>query len=75
MATQKSGPYAMAEAPPIWSEFRQILNASGFNRDLDEIERFDFYNAAREPDVALTIATADQRIYANIILTIGVVTG
>jgi L-fucose mutarotase len=73
MATLKSGPYAMSEDPPIWAEFRQILKKAGFDRNVDEIERFDFYKAAAQPDVALTIATAEQRIYANIILTIGVV--
>jgi hypothetical protein len=31
------------------------------------------YDAACEPDVALVIATGEQRVYANILLTIGVV--
>ena len=38
-----------------------------------KIERFQFYDAAGTPDVCLTIATGDQRIYANLLLTIGVV--
>ena len=37
------------------------------------IERFAFYDAARHPDVAIVIATGDQRVYANLLLTIGVV--
>lgn len=35
-------------------------------------ERFAFYNAAREADVAVVIASGDQRQYANLLLTIGV---
>jgi L-fucose mutarotase len=37
------------------------------------LERFAFYDVARSPNVALVIATGEQRIYANILLTIGVV--
>lgn len=73
MQTLKSGPYAMTEDPPIWGEFRQLLGAAGYEGELTEIERFAFYEAAGTPDVALTIATAEQRIYANLLLTIGVV--
>jgi L-fucose mutarotase len=36
-------------------------------------ERFNFYDVACESDVALVIATGEQRIYGNILLTIGVV--
>lgn len=35
-------------------------------------DRFGFYDAAREPDVAIVVATGDQRVYANLLLTIGV---
>jgi len=55
--------------PPIWSEFREILP----EQTLDPLERFAFYDAASGSDVALVIATGEQRIYANILLTIGVV--
>jgi L-fucose mutarotase len=36
------------------------------------LERTDFYEAARGRDVAIVIATGDQRLYANLLLTIGV---
>jgi len=54
---------------PIFSEFRKILP-----RDLKlmKITRFAFYDRARSTDTALVIATGEQRIYANILLTIGV---
>ncbi len=61
---------AQGPEPPIFSSFRDILPEIV---TLQKLERFDFYEAARGPDVALVIATGEQRIYANILLTIGVV--
>lgn len=37
-----------------------------------ELDRFAFYDAARSDDLALLVATGDQRVYANLLLTIGV---
>ena len=73
MAYAKQGPYAMSGDPPVWAEFRAILAGAGFREPLQLIERFDFYKAGAEERVALVIATAEQRIYANILLTLGVV--
>lgn len=73
MEYARTGPYALKADPPIWADFRRILKAGKVNVKLDPIERFAFYDAAGTPDVALTIQTADQRIYANLLLTIGVV--
>ncbi|MBE2269892.1 MAG: RbsD or FucU transport [Anaerolinea sp.] len=53
----------------IFSEFRQLLPGL----DLQKMGRFEFYDMARGSDVSLVIATGEQRIYANILLTIGVV--
>lgn len=55
--------------PPIFSEFRRILP----ELELHKLERFAFYDASRERDVSLVIASGDQRLYANVLLTIGVV--
>jgi L-fucose mutarotase len=68
-----SGPYALDADPEIWADFRNVLGAAGFQKPLQTIERFAFYDEASTPDVALTIATGEQRIYANLLLTIGVV--
>ena len=68
-----TGPYALQSDPPIWSEFRTILTDAQAGVELEPVERFNFYDTAGAPDVVLTIATADQRIYANLLLTIGVV--
>ncbi len=55
--------------PSIYEDFRALLPDNPLNR----LGRFDFYDMARGPDTALAIATGEQRIYANILLTIGVV--
>ena len=56
--------------PAIFAEFRRILPPE---IHLKPLSRFGFYEAAKGSDVALVIATAEQRIYANILLTVGVV--
>lgn len=37
-----------------------------------ELGRFEFYDACRGPDLAVVVATGDQRLYANLLLTLGV---
>jgi L-fucose mutarotase len=39
---------------------------------MSTLARTDFYQAARGLDVALVVATAEQRLYGNLLLTIGV---
>jgi len=68
-----TGPYALHQDPEIWADFRSVLKDAGYKLTLNPIERFAFYEAAGTADVALTIATGEQRIYANLLLTIGVV--
>lgn len=55
--------------PPIFAEFRSLLPET----PLQHLGRFPFYEAARGPDVTLAIATGERRVYANLLLTIGVV--
>jgi L-fucose mutarotase len=57
------------DEPPIFSEFRALMPG----RELYILRRFEFYDAATRPDLALVIATGERRVYANILLTIGVV--
>jgi L-fucose mutarotase len=73
MDTNKTGPYTLPSDPEIWAEFRQLLKNTDCRGELVKIERFKFYEAAGTPAVCLTIATGEQRIYANLLLTIGVV--
>jgi L-fucose mutarotase len=56
--------------PEIFPEFRHLL---GPGLPLRCLGRFEFYDAARHRDTALVIATGEQRLYANLLLTIGVV--
>jgi L-fucose mutarotase len=56
---------------------REVPAISGYRAALEGIsfaghERHAFYEAARHPDVAIVVATGDQRMYANLLLTIGV---
>lgn len=73
MEYARTGPHALPKDPPIWDEFRALLRGAGTELELERVERFKFYDGAGMPDVCLTIATGDQRIYANLLLTIGVV--
>ena len=73
MDTNKTGAYTMDKDPEIWAEFRQILRETDCRGELTKIDRFKFYDVAGTPDVCLTIATGEQRIYANLLLTSGVV--
>ncbi|HTW93897.1 MAG TPA: RbsD/FucU family protein [Tepidisphaeraceae bacterium] len=73
MAPLKTGPYAMSRDPDIFAEFSALLKNTDCHGELSRLDRVDFYEAGRGPDVCLTIATGEQRIYANLLLTIGVV--
>ncbi|MFF7261057.1 RbsD or FucU transport [Streptomyces sp. JV178] len=54
--------------PPAIAEYRARLAPA----PVEALDRFAFYDAARSPDLALTVVTADVRTYANLLLTIGV---
>ena len=56
--------------PPIFASFRSILPQGV---PLQPLGRYAFYEEARSPNVALVLASGEQRIYANILVTIGVV--
>lgn len=55
--------------PAIFQEFRSLMP----DVRLTEYSRFEFYEEASGPDTCLQIVTGEQRIYANLLLTIGVV--
>ncbi len=67
-AAHVMGPDDSSE-PPIYADFRRVLPGT----QLERLGRFEFYALARESDTALAIATGEQRLYANLLLTIGVV--
>ena len=72
MMYQTSGLYALREDPPVWAEYRRILSDADLAIELAPIEKFEFYKAVATADHVLTIQTADQQRFANLLLTIGV---
>ena len=57
------------DEPEIFAEFRALMP----DLELTEYGRFEFYDEAEESDTCLQVVTGEQRIYANLLLTIGVV--
>ena len=57
------------DEPEIYADFRRALPEVG----ITPTERYAFYEMAQGSNVSLVIATGEQRLYANILLTIGVV--
>ncbi|HEY5911311.1 MAG TPA: RbsD/FucU family protein [Verrucomicrobiae bacterium] len=55
---------------PIHDELVKLLPAGVPTRKLP---RADFYSAASQPTTALVVATGEERRFANILITIGVV--
>lgn len=57
--------------PEIWAEYEKVANAKDGNVRLANIERFAFYERAK--NAYAVIATGEERVYANIILKKGVI--
>ena len=57
---------------PVWDEYKKIANkAEEKVVKVEMIERFDFYKRARE--AFAIVATGEQSLYGNILLTKGVI--
>jgi len=56
--------------PAILADMRKLLPA---DLPMQKKWRMGFYEEAKSPDTALVIATGEQRVYANILLVVGVV--
>ena len=72
MMYETSGPYALSEDPPVWNEYRTLMKSMNVGLQLEPIEKWEFYKAVTTEDHVLTIQTADQQRFANILLSIGV---
>jgi L-fucose mutarotase len=72
MMYETTGPYALTADPPVWDDYRRSIGEAGLNLSLQPIEKWSFYDSVATPDHVLTIQTADQQRYANILLSIGV---
>ncbi len=71
MGIPPDDPYAQEGEPPVWAEYREVLQAANLNLKLEPIQKWDFYEAVASEDHVLTIQTADQSLWANILLTMG----
>lgn len=72
MGYETTGPYALTEDPPVWADYRKTIAAAGVGVALEPIEKWAFYKAVSTADHVLTIQTADQQRFANLLLTVGV---
>jgi L-fucose mutarotase len=72
MQHTQDDPYALEGDPPAWNDYRALLARAGSNLSLAPIEKWDFYKAVETTDHVLTIQTADQQRYANVLLSVGV---
>jgi len=72
MGIPADDPYALDGDPPVWNEYRDLLKAADLDIELEPIQKWDFYDAVASRNHVLTIHTADQALWANLLLTIGV---
>lgn len=72
MMYERTGQYALTEDPPVWDDYRKSIKAAGLAVELEPIEKWAFYEAVATVDHVLTVQTADQQRFANVLLTIGV---
>ena len=71
MGIPDDDPYAKHGPPPVWEEYGKIIAGVGLELELKPIQKWDFYDAVMSEDHVLTIQTADQALWANVLLTIG----
>lgn len=72
MGIPSDDPYAKYGEPPAWNDYRAVLKEAGSSLTLEPLMKWDFYRAVEGPDHVLTIQTADQALWANVLLTVGV---
>ncbi len=57
--------------PPIWEEYKKIVEKNEGEKSFELVERFDFYERAK--NAYAIVSTGETAIYANIIIKKGVV--
>jgi len=72
MGMPADDPFQLDHDPPVWEAYRATLKAAQIAVTLQPIERWEFYDAVASRDHVLTIQTADQALWANLLLTVGV---
>ena len=71
MGIPPDDPYARAGEPPAWNQYRSIIKEAGLQLNIEPILKWDFYELVASPDHVLTVQTADQSLWANVLLTMG----
>ena len=72
MGIPADDPYALGGDPPIWGEYRSLFKKHKLKVELKPIQKWEFYDAVASRDHVLTIQTAEQALWANLLLTVGV---
>ena len=72
MMYETDDPYTLSGDPPVWADYRRILDGHSAQLELAPIKKWDFYDAVVSPDHVLTIQTGDTQRFANLLLSIGV---
>lgn len=75
MGIPADDPYALKGEPPVWNDYRRLLKEANLNLELEPIDKWAFYDAVASRDHVLTVQTAEQALWANLLLTIGVRAG
>lgn len=57
------------QTPPIFETYQQLMP----ELEIQKLGRFPFYEAAKSSNVGLVIATGEQRTWACLLLTLGVI--
>ena len=72
MMYESDDPYTLNEDPPVWNEYRTILQRMEPSLKLEPIKKWDFYEVVMTADHVLTVQTGDMQRFANLLLSIGV---
>ena len=71
MGIPPDDPYASQGDPAVWAEYRRVIAQAKLTLTLEPILKWDFYRQVEGPDHVLTVQTADQALWANVLLTVG----
>jgi L-fucose mutarotase len=71
MGIPEDDPYAKHGEPKVWAEYRAIAASANIAAPITPILKWKFYETVQSADHVLTVQTADQALWANLLLTIG----
>ena len=72
MGIDAADSYARQGDPPVWDDYRAVLREAQLPLELVPVIKWDFYKQVESADHVLTIQTADQALWANVLLSVGV---